>query len=145
MNVYVCITGDLFHYGHINFFNAALQFGKHLYVGVCSDEDVANYKRLPILNLQQRVAIISTCSLVKRVIPGAPPCTTKEIIEAHSIDTVVASKSYSSATLNKYYDYPQKQGILRIVPYTESISTTKIIKKCYDYYSDQDGVLGELS
>ena len=66
--IYVCITGDLFHSGHISFLKKARNFGDYLVVGVCSDEDVAAYKWPPILNLNQRVAVIESCKLVDEVI-----------------------------------------------------------------------------
>ena len=44
IRVYVDIVGDLFHYGHVNFFKQALEFGDELVVGLISDEDATAYK-----------------------------------------------------------------------------------------------------
>ena len=64
--IYVCITGDLFHSGHISFLKKARSFGDYLVVGVCSDEDVASYKWPPILNLNQRVNAFLNLFLILR-------------------------------------------------------------------------------
>lgn len=58
MRVYVAITDDLFHIGHVAFLKSAKSFGTDLKVGVCSDADVLKYKRQPILSLYERVAFI---------------------------------------------------------------------------------------
>ena len=73
--IYVAVTGDLFHYGHLSFFKKARKFGDYLLVGVHSDEDVAIFKWPPVLNLNERVAVIESCKLVNEVIPSAPPET----------------------------------------------------------------------
>ena len=70
MRVYVCVTGDLFHYGHIRFFKKAREFGNKLIVGICSDEYVSAYKRRPILSLRERSEVIRNCALVDEVVSG---------------------------------------------------------------------------
>ena len=132
--IYVCITGDLFHSGHISFLKKARNFGDHLIVGVCSDEDVAAYKWPPILNLDQRVAIIESCNLVNEVIPSAPPETKEDFIKNHQIDLVVATKAYSEADLKKYYEDPLKLEILKLVDYHEGISTSSIVERCAEQF-----------
>ena len=112
MRVYVCVTGDLFHYGHISFFKKAREFGTKLIVGICSDDYVSAYKRRPILNLKERSEVIRNCVLVDEVVIGAPPATDKNFMELHRIDTVVASTEYSKEILKKYYNYPQEVGSL---------------------------------
>ena len=138
--IYVCITGDLFHSGHISFFKKARNFGDYLAVGVCSDEDVAAYKWPPILNLNQRVAVIESCNLVNEVIPSAPPETKESFIKNHQIDLVVASKAYSEADLNKYFGDPLKMDILKLVDYQEEISTSSIVERCAKQFTRRNGL-----
>ena len=128
--IYVAVTGDLFHYGHVSFFKKAKNFGNYLLVGVCSDEDVAIFKWPPVLNLNERVAVIESCQFVNEVIPGAPPETTENFIKKYNIDLVVATKAYSKEDLNTFYKDPQKMNILKLVDYEESISTSAIVEKC---------------
>ena len=56
--IYVAVTGDLFHHGHISFFKKARAFGNYLVVGVHSDEDVAVFKWPHILNLNERFSLL---------------------------------------------------------------------------------------
>ena len=142
--VYVCVTGDLFHYGHVEFFKKAKQYGGYLIVGICTDDDVARYKRRPILSLEERSIVIESCHLVDQVVKAAPPETTEKIILEHQIDIVVASRSYSAEALEAFYGFPQKANILQLVDYEVGISSTDIIKRCYDRFLETEGILPEL-
>jgi len=144
MRVYVVITGDLFHYGHVAFLKNAKSMGTHLIVGVCSDADVSEYKRPPIMSLAERVSVIEACKYVDEVIPAAPAVTTAEFVQKNSIDFVVATKAYSNKILNEYYGEPLRLNILKLVEYTNSISTTAIINRCYDFYLRSNGELGRF-
>ena len=136
--IYVAVTGDLFHYGHVSFFKKAKEFGDYLIVGVCSDKDVGTYKWPPVLNLAQRVEMIKYCTLVNEVIPGAPPETTENFIKDHQIDLVVATKAYSQEIINKFYKDPQKMNILKLVEYEEGISTSYIVEKCAKLFKERE-------
>ena len=142
--IYVSVTADLLHPGHLSFFERAKFFGSILVVGVCSDEEVSSYKRTPILNLAERSLMVSACSIVDEVISPAPAITTKALIKKFAIDLVVATDSYSEKTLEQYYGDPKSMGILKLVPYDKSISTTQIINKCYHRYVKYNGNLGSL-
>jgi len=144
MRIYVAITGDLFHFGHVAFLESARAFGTDLIVGVCSDADVSEYKRRPIMSLDERVSVISACKYVDEVIPAAPAVTSAAFIQKHDIDVVVATKAYSGAVLQQYYGDPLRLNILRLVDYTDNVSTTQIIKRCYDTYTRTNGNLGRL-
>jgi len=142
--VYVCITGDLFHYGHIEFLKKAREFGDQLVVGVCSDSDVQSYKRRPIMTLEERILVIESCKHVDQVVKNAPAITSNLFIQKHQIDIVVATKSYSPEVLNHYFNDPINLNILKLVDYTDGISTSQIIKRCYERYVELHGDLGEL-
>ena len=142
--IYVAVTGDLFHHGHISFFKKAKAFGNYLVVGVCSDEDVAVFKWPPILNLNERVAVIEHCDLVNEVIPSAPPETTENFINDHQIDLVVASRSYSEESLTMFYKAPQQMGILKLVDYKDGISTSSIVNRCAQAYNKRENLKKKL-
>ena len=144
IKIYVCITGDLFHHGHIAFLKTAREYGNYLIVGVCSDEDAEIYKRRPIMSFYERVEVIECCNLVDEVVYKAPPETTADFINQHQIDIVVATKAYSKETLSLYYSDPQKLGILRLVDYKKGISTTNIIERCANIFNSSKGSLKQL-
>ena len=56
VNVYCDGVYDLCHIGHKNLFKSALKFGTRLYVGVVGDKDAMNYKRPPIMSMEERAA-----------------------------------------------------------------------------------------
>lgn len=65
VNVYCDGVYDLCHIGHKNLFKSALKFGTRLYVGVVGDKDAMNYKRPPIMSMEERAAeVCSMCCAV---------------------------------------------------------------------------------
>ena len=128
--VYVDMVADLFHYGHVAFLKQAHAFGDHLLVGICSDEAVRANKRVPILKMEERAAAVAGCRYVDEVLPDAPWIMDRAWIETHNIDLVVHGDDYSPEQIEHVYGVPIAMGIFRTVPYTPSISTTEIIRRC---------------
>ncbi|KAF4716900.1 hypothetical protein FOZ63_009465, partial [Perkinsus olseni] len=128
-NVYIDGVFDLCHLGHKNHIARALNYGNRLFVGVMSDEDVRKYKRDPIMTLEERVAEVQSLRCVYKVIPNAP-CfgMDKEFIRKWNIHVVLASPEYDKPDDN-YYRVPREMGILQIMPRTEGVSTSDIIKR----------------
>ena len=66
--VYIAISADILHHGHINLIKKASEYGD-LTVGVLTDEAIATYKRLPVLSYENRCEVIKNIVGVKEVIP----------------------------------------------------------------------------
>ncbi|MEX0849032.1 MAG: adenylyltransferase/cytidyltransferase family protein [Candidatus Dependentiae bacterium] len=132
IRVYVDMVADLFHFGHVQFLKQAKAHGDYLIVGLTADEDVARYKRTPILNVEERAQSVSGCKYVDEVIPNCPYCITKEFIEEHNIDLVIHGDDMSKANLDYFYAVPISMGIFKTVPYTETISTTDLLTRIFD-------------
>jgi len=66
--VYVGMSADLVHPGHLNVLRRASDLG-FVVVGLLTDEAIASYKRLPFLTYRQREAVIQELKTVDRVIP----------------------------------------------------------------------------
>ena len=66
--VYLCMTGDILHHGHINIITEARKYGEVI-VGLLTDEAIASYKRIPLLNFEQRKRIVENIKGVSQVIP----------------------------------------------------------------------------
>ena len=132
VRVYVDMSADLFHYGHIAFVRQARALGDFLLVGVHSDDVLIEHKRKPILTMEERVASVAGCRYVDEVIPDAPWVTDREWIEKHSIDLVAHGSDYSQEALNSTHSAPIEMGIFRTVAYTPGISTTEIIRRCQE-------------
>ena len=67
-NVYVGMSADLVHPGHMNILRKASELGS-VTVGLLTDEAIASYKRLPYMTYEQRKSVIENIKGVKRVIP----------------------------------------------------------------------------
>ncbi len=124
------MVADLFHYGHVNFLRTAREHGDYLLVGIHSDEVVRNYKRAPILSMDERIASVAGCRYVDEVVPDAPLKVTRAWIEQHEIDLVVHGDDFTEEQNKNYYETPIEMGIFRIVSYTPGISTSDIITRC---------------
>ena len=134
VRVYVDIVGDLFHSGHINFFKQARNFGDYLIVGVLADDVVEEYKREPILTLDERVKVIEACKYVDEVIIAPPLRLTEEMIKKYEIDYVVHGDDFNKDLLEDQYGVSLRLGIFRTVPYTPGVSTTEIIGRITSRY-----------
>jgi phosphoenolpyruvate phosphomutase / 2-hydroxyethylphosphonate cytidylyltransferase len=66
--VYVGMSADLIHPGHLNIIKIARELGS-ITVGLLTDEAIASYKRLPFMSFEQRKAIVENIKGVERVIP----------------------------------------------------------------------------
>ena len=136
VRVYVDIVGDLFHAGHVEFFKKAKSFGDYLIVGVLADETVEEYKRTPILTLDERVRVIEACKYVDEVIAAPPLRLTEEMIHQYQIDYVVHGDDFNRELLEDQYGVALKLGIFRTVPYTRGISTTEVIQRIVARYNE---------
>lgn len=66
--VYLSMSTDLIHGGHIKMIEKAAELGE-LTVGVLTDKVVASYKRFPLLTYEERAKIIANIRGVAKVIP----------------------------------------------------------------------------
>jgi phosphoenolpyruvate phosphomutase len=66
--VYVGLSADLLHHGHMNILAIARQLGE-VTVGLLTDKAIASYKRLPALGYEERKAIVENIKGVQKVVP----------------------------------------------------------------------------
>lgn len=66
--VYVGMSADLIHPGHLNIIKKAREFGD-VVIGLLTDKAIASYKRLPYMTYEQRKIVIENIQGVTRVIP----------------------------------------------------------------------------
>ncbi len=133
IRVYTDMAADMFHVGHLNLIKRAREQGDYLIVGVHSDQDIASYKRRPVIEEQDRYEIIRSCRYVDEVIEDAPLIMTKDFIENNNINLVVRGDDITPELLRQQAD-PISMGIMKYVPRTEGVSTTSIIEKIKEEY-----------
>lgn len=66
--VYVGMSADLIHPGHLNIIREASKLGE-VTVGVLTDAAIASYKRLPYMSYEQRAAVVAQLKGVAQVVP----------------------------------------------------------------------------
>lgn len=66
--VYVSMSADVVHNGHINVIKKAAELGE-VVIGLLTDEAIATYKRPPLLSYAQRKEIVESIKGVTEVIP----------------------------------------------------------------------------
>lgn len=127
--VYVGMSADLIHPGHINVLERAAEFGE-VTVGLLTDEAIASYKRLPHMSFEQRLRVVSSLSMVRRVV-------TQETLDyvpnlrALRPSFVVHGDDWKSgvqaSTRQRVIDALKEWGGQLVeVPYTEGISSTQL-------------------
>jgi len=66
--VYVGMSADLIHPGHINILSIAQEYGE-VTVGVLTDEAITSYKRRPLMPFSARIQIMMSLKQVTKAIP----------------------------------------------------------------------------
>ncbi len=129
MHIYTDMVGDLFHPGHVELLRRARAMGSRLTVGVCGDDLVKSYKRVPVMTLSERAAVISACCHVDEIVPDCPCPVTAEFIRSRKIDLIVRGDDLSEDGRQYWYSVPIAMGIYREIPYSDGLSTTIIIDR----------------
>ena len=68
--VYIGMSADLIHHGHLNIIAEGRKLGKVI-IGLLTDEAIASYKRLPLIAFDERKRIVENLKGVEEVIPQA--------------------------------------------------------------------------
>ncbi len=127
--VYVAMSADLIHPGHLNIINEAKTLGEVI-IGLLTDEAIASYKRLPFLTFEQRKVIVEHLKGVAKVIPQYTLDYT-ENLRAIKPDFVVHGDDWRTGVQKEIRDRVietiQEWGGKLIEPkYTEGISSTQL-------------------
>lgn len=130
--VYVGMSADIIHHGHINIIETARKLGD-VTVGLLTDQAIASYKRVPLLNFEQRKRVIENIAGVTEVIPQK----TLDYVENLRIvkpDFVVHGDDWKTgvqrATRQRVIDALAEWGGKLIEPnYTADIASTILIEQ----------------
>ncbi|KXI27912.1 phosphoenolpyruvate mutase [Paraglaciecola hydrolytica] len=127
--VYVGMSADLVHPGHLNILKEAAKLGS-VTVGLLTDQAIASYKRVPFMEFEQRKLVIESIKGVDRVVAQ----TTLDYspnLELLKPDYVVHGDDWREGvqkkTRQKVIDcLAQWGGELVEVTYTQGISSTQL-------------------
>lgn len=129
--VYVAMSADIIHPGHLNIIKEAAKLG-NVTVGVLTDAAIASYKRLPYMNYEQRSAVVAQLKGVSQVIPQEQLDYIPNL-EKLKPDYVVHGTDWregvQAKTRQGVIDTLAKWGGQLVEPeYTEGISSTQLNK-----------------
>ena len=133
--VYVTLSADILHEGHINILKTAKKYGEVI-VGLLSDEAIANYKTIPILKYKNRELLVKNLKYVSKVIPQQSEDYTFNLNKIKP-DFLVHGDDWKydnrKKTRNKVITILKKWNGKLIEPkYTKNISSSKIRSKIFE-------------
>ena len=136
--IYIDGIFDLFHRGHLESLKQAksLKDDAYLIVGIISDEVAKDYKRLPVINHEDRIEIIKNLKIVDEVIRHPPLVITEEFVNENKIDLVVHGFSNEEdwEKQKSFFQFLIKNNKFKKINYYDKTSTTDIIKKIKNEY-----------
>jgi phosphoenolpyruvate phosphomutase len=129
--VYVGMSADIIHPGHLNIIHEAAKLGR-VVVGVLTDAAIASYKRLPYLTYEQRSVIVENLKGVDEVIPQTTLDYVPNLEKVHP-DYVLHGDDWKHGvqqqTRQRVIDCISKWGGKVIdIPYTQGISSSMLNK-----------------
>jgi len=127
--VYVAMSADIIHQGHLNVINEARNLGDVI-VGLHTDEVIRGYWRNPIMKYEERKEVVSNIKGVVSVIPQDSLDQVPNLIElkpdyvVHGDDWLEGSqKELREKVINAIKEWG---GELIEVPYTHGVSISKL-------------------
>ena len=128
--VYISLTADSIHHGHMKLFETARKYGD-IIIGLLSDKAVAEHKRIPYLNFEQRKKILINFKGVKSVIEQNEWDYSKNI-KSLKPDFLVHGDDWKTGHMSEIRRQVLKimksyGGKLIEIPYTKGVSSSALI------------------
>jgi len=133
--VYIGMSADLVHPGHINILREAEKLGE-ITVGLLTDKAIASYKRLPYMSYEQRKEVIENIKGVSEVV-AQESLDYRPNLEKIKPHFVVHGDDWKEGVQSKTRDQvinclKQWGGELKEIAYTQSISSTQLNNSLMD-------------
>ena len=141
--VYIALSADILHEGHINIIKTASKYGEVI-AGLLTDAAISSYKNIPTLNYKQREIVLRNIKLVKEVIPQNT-LDYRPNLNLIKPNFVVHGDDWKSGpqseTRKQVISYLKRWGGKLIEPkYTKNISSTAIKTKLINYHTPNNRV-----
>ena len=132
--VYIALSVDVLHHGHINLINHAKKYGKVI-AGLLTDSAISSQKRLPLLNFSQRKKILENISGISKVVAQSEWEYSKNILKikpnymVHGDDWKFGNdKNLRNGTIKAL---KKIGGKLIEIPHTKNISSHSLKERMY--------------
>lgn len=127
--VYIGMTADILHHGHINVIEIGRTYGD-VVIGLLTDRAVSKYKRLPYLEYDNRKRILENIAGVTKVVPQDDWDYVPNL-RAVRPDFMVHGDDWLSGSQRKYRDgavaaMAEWGGQIIEVPYTKGVSSDRL-------------------
>ena len=132
--VYLGVSADIFHHGHINIINKAAKLGE-LVIGLLTDKAISEKKRIPILNWAQRYQILKNINGVKKIIKQDEWNYSKNLLNLKP-NIFIHGDDWKD---KKSYDYNLRKDVIKTlkkincklveIPHTKDVSSSIIYDK----------------
>ena len=150
--VYVCMSADILHAGHINILERASRLG-NVVVGLMTDQAISYYKKIPFLNYYQREIVIRNLNMVHGVVPQNT-MDYRPNLRKIKPDYVVHGDDWKNGVLKENRSQVIKEikkwsGKLVEFPYTKNVSSTNLKesffnKNFYSFNSNRTSLLKRM-
>ncbi len=130
-SIYLGMSVDVFHHGHVNIIARAREYGD-IIIGLLTDAAIADHKRLPYLNFDQRKKILENVVGVSKVVPQNEWDYSSNI-RKYRPDFMIHGDDWLEGPLAPYRNkalvaLAEYGGKLIEIPYTQDVSSTKIVE-----------------
>jgi len=127
--VYVGMSADLLHPGHINILKESAKLGD-VVIGLLTDKAIASYKKLPTMTFSQRKEVVESIKGVTEVVPQES-LDYRENLRKIKPEIVVHGDDWKEGVQSKTRQQvidtlAEWDGKLVEIKYTEGISSTKL-------------------
>ena len=139
--VYIAMSTDIIHEGHINVINEGAKYGKVI-IGLLSDSAIAEYKRMPLLSFEERKMIFENIKNVREVVKQETLDYTENLKNIKP-DFVVHGDDWKEGVQQEVRAkvieiLKEWNGQLIEVPYTKGVSASDIEEKARKLYNTPD-------
>ena len=131
--VYIGLSIDILHHGHINLINEARKYGD-LIVGLYTDKAIVQKKRLPLISYENRKKILKNINGIKKIVPQNDweYCNNLKKIKpdfmVHGDDWKLNEKNLRSKTIKTLKKINAK---LIEIPFTKNISSSALSERMF--------------
>jgi len=130
--VYVGMSADIIHPGHMNILKEASSYGEVI-VGLLTDQAIASYKKIPLMSYEERLSVIDGIKYVSKIVKQDTLDYTNNLMDikpkyvVHGDDwTTGIQKNVRKEVIEVLKGW---DGELVEVPYTKGVSSTSVREK----------------
>ncbi len=126
------MTADIMHPGLVNIIKEGVKYGDVI-IGLLTDHAIAEYKRLPYLNYEQRKSVLENIKGVKEVVPQDEWDYTSNLLK-YKPDFMIHGDDWKTGAQQKYRELAFEAmktfgGKIIEVPYTKDISSSEFVER----------------